>query len=219
MRRTRGTMPLECRGTTVSARAMVLFVVLGGFVCPAAFADAGIPIAPVVGIELWLYVPFLLLIETAVVAKVLGLGRKKSFRAVLDANAVSTVAGFPLLLLAIFAIVATVGFAANWVWSEVWPGWLGRLFSVFALYWAPSPYVGFAGETNSPFKIFQLCATLIWVVVAFAVSVVVEEWVFLHCRWIDDSVPRRRIHRAVLVANLASYAPLVVANVLLLLPY
>ncbi len=203
-------------GSVLSGRAIVLTFLLAGLACPAAYADTGIPIAPVVGVELWLYIPFVIIIELFVVQRILRLGWKRAFRAVLDANAVSTVLGFPLLVLAVYVGILASAFVLWMIWGDsAAPRWLETAFSISFIFWAPPLDAVGTDSQSLYFRVFWKSSAALWCVVAFALSLVTEEWIFRHCRWIDDSTPPADIHRAVLLANLASYVPLLAAILIL----
>ncbi len=204
------TAPL--RRPRAKAGAIVFLAGISLLICPAASANAGVPIAPAVGFGLWLYLPFLLAIETLVVARLLRAEPSQCFWTVLAANLCSTVLGFPLLLVAVLAFLMLGDFTGSVVWGAVRPHVYERIMRAVAFVFMPElPDPSSVGLLQS--RLYMVYAVLIWIVAAFAVSMLVEEWVFRRSRRIAEFASPRQIHRAVLWANLASYAPLILAAV------
>lgn len=164
----------------------------------AAYANAGLPIAPLVGVEIALYLPGLILIECLVLRWALPLSWRQAFECSVVWNGVTTLVGFPVTLLFLFGLL----FVLSLVGLDFHNG-LGNLGH---LYWSFYPVTDPAAPPEW-WRPFLMWAMLFWTFVAFVLSVVIEEWLARRCFELKDA-GRKRVHRAILGANTVSYIPL-----------
>lgn len=163
-----------------------------------AYANIGVPIAPVVGIEIGFYLPGLILIECLAIQFALRLGWRKSLSCSAKWNAVTTLIGFPVVLFMIYCLLLLGSITGLDV-----PRALGV---VGHLYWSFPPAMYPAKQPDS-WHVFLTCAMLIWTVVAFALSVAIEERLARRSSALAGVDPKR-IHQTILAANVISYVPL-----------
>jgi hypothetical protein len=176
-----------------------LILLAGLLAIPAtASANAGVPIAPMVGMSIAFYLPLLITVELVVIRWRLKVSWMTAAAWSAKWNAITTLLGFPLLLMLIFAVFTMLYSAAPDFLDGY--GVLGHIFWTFP----PSPY---PEPQPDSWKVFVTCSSLIWTVVAFSLSVAVEEWLAKREPTLA-ATPRRLIHTTVLYGNMLSYLPL-----------
>ncbi len=175
----------------------IIFFALFAFPVEAC-ANVGVPIAPTVGIEIILYFPGLILLECLVIQYTLRIGWKKSFINSLKWNVVTTLIGFPVMLFMIYWIIYLVAISGIDVPQS--------LAAMGNFYWSFPPAMYPAKQPGS-WYIFMTCAMLFWTVIAFALSVSVEEFLAKRSSVLIRVDPKK-IHKTILAANIVSYTPL-----------
>jgi hypothetical protein len=161
-----------------------------------AQANTGVPMIFLVFPPLTIAIVPIILVEAAVYAKSLNLSRKEAFICSLCANLISTLAGFPLLWIAIVGVgiaLSSINLfgAANFI---LFPVWLEPLPNEQLLYLVP-------------------LSSFLFLVIAYFFSVFLEK---LLMRWLLEPIEPSRLQKTVIYANLATYIPLAIFIPLLL---
>ncbi|GET39359.1 hypothetical protein [Microseira wollei] len=167
----------------------------------AAQANAGVPMLFFVFPPLTMAIVPIILVEAVVYAKSLNLSVKQAFICSIFANLISTLAGFPLLWIAIVG----VGMALAWMnLYEV------ANFILFPVWLGPAP--------NQQLLYLVPLSSVLFLVIAYFVSVFIEN---LLIRWLlekvwHQAIEHSRLQKCVTLANLATYIPLAIFIALLL---
>ncbi|MFB2937873.1 hypothetical protein ACE1B6_21705 [Aerosakkonemataceae cyanobacterium BLCC-F154] len=164
-----------------------------------AQANAGVPMIFLVYPPLKIALVPIILIEAAVYWKLLNLSKKEAFLCSLCTNLISTLAGFPLLWLAIVTVGMIFFFINSFIslpgiiFFILFPVWLGPLPNEQLLYLIP-------------------LSSFLFIIIAYFVSVFIEK---LFMKWLLEEVwqkqiDRSRLHKSLIYANLATYIPLAI---------
>jgi len=165
-------------------------------------ADVGIPMIFVQWpLMIGALIP-VIIVEALVIRRWVQLSHRDAFKGVTAANLVSTLAGFPLAWLAMFAIEMAVmlplGWAADkWQWHFVNSPFFQVIGFVFGMAW-----IGPTGQAG--YWLVPLAAALL-LIPSFYVSVWLESKI---CRFLWPHIDSAVVRRGVFRANLASYVVL-----------
>jgi hypothetical protein len=187
------------------SRSKLPILILLALACPAlARADIGLPLIFVEGPEMLMALVPVILIESAVYRKCLGIAYRKALWPAGVANVVSTLLGYPLAWgLRMFVQVVVSDPLAKLVGTSSTRTWAGYVFLALGPAW-----IGGEGDTW-----VLPVASLAGLIPTFFVSVYLEAWVLT---WFFKDKGFAAIRTLSYKANLASYAFLVAGGLILL---
>ena len=166
-------------------------------------ANVGVPIAPLIGVEMGLYLPLVILIECVILKKRWRISWTSAGKYSILWNFLTTLIGFPLVLAGLFGMMMVL-------WERV----PESIIILFQLYWAFPFEKSFAPRE---WMYFLMSASLLWTVIAFLLSTVLENWFARRTKALKE-LSRKQIHDGIILANIGSYLPLWIFAVLQYLP-